>query len=241
MIEFELNSLSHLVFNAPFFLCLWVGFRVYNFPFERGRGSKWVPTCFPNPFQAFERSNWNHLSKLHARATTYSLLRVRCMYNLHICTFKEQSMDSPPNNIKYQRHICIYFTMQSNGCYVAKTKKTNSYLNYGFEQCWVSLITTTSRYLKNSKSKNHWLQVIGKRSESKNFVNFQLFRKPQWIGSSIIKLLRLSFSRLFQVKPKCYSYPLPLVNCTYKLDTYFCNMESFANLVKEIMYNVILN
>ncbi len=30
-------------------------------------------------------------------------------------------------------------------------------------------------------------------------------------------------------------------NCTYKLDTYFCNMESFVNLVKEIMYNVVLN
>jgi hypothetical protein len=47
---------------------------------------------------------------------------------------------------------CIYFTMQSYGCYVAKTKKTNSYLNYGFEQCWVSLITTSSSYLKKSKS-----------------------------------------------------------------------------------------
>ncbi len=47
-------------------------------------------------------------------------LRVRCIYNLHICTFKEQSMDSPPND-KVPK-ACIYFTMQSYGCYVAKTK-----------------------------------------------------------------------------------------------------------------------
>lgn len=57
-------------------------------------------------------------------------------------------------------------------------QKTNSYVNYGLEQCWVSLITTSSSYLKKSKSKNHWFQAIGKKSESKNCW-FQLFRKPQ--------------------------------------------------------------
>jgi hypothetical protein len=33
-------------------------------------------------------------------------------------------------------------------------QKTNSHLNYGFEQCWISLITTTSSsYLKKFKIK----------------------------------------------------------------------------------------
>ncbi len=64
---------SHLVFNVHHFSYVYgCGLGLYNFPFGRGRGTKWLRTCFPTPFQAFEQSNWN-LSKLHVRTTTYSL------------------------------------------------------------------------------------------------------------------------------------------------------------------------
>ncbi len=109
--------------STPFHLKLFYPWIVRLSFWKRGRGTKRLPTCFPTPFQAFEQSNWN-LSELHARTTTYSLLtlRVRCIYNLHTRTFKEQeqSMDSPPDH--KAPNACIYFTLQSYGCYVAKSK-----------------------------------------------------------------------------------------------------------------------
>lgn len=105
-------------------LCTWnfSTLGLYDFPFGKGRGTKWLQTCFPTPFQGLGlywaiklKSEWVACKNNHILS-----LRVRCIYNLHTCTFKEQSTDSPPNHKAPK--ACIYFTMQSYGCYVAKTK-----------------------------------------------------------------------------------------------------------------------
>ncbi len=74
---------------------------------------------FSNPFPSIWAIKLK--SEQGACKNNYLLtLRVRCIYNLHTCIFKEQSTDSPPNHKAPK--ACIYFTMQSYGCYVAKTK-----------------------------------------------------------------------------------------------------------------------